>query len=103
MDSLNLSKTEYEYERYGPNTESLRFWKFYDTELLVFLKMNEYQIVLFGLNYSNTEYLKLSSSPPSKFFFIFEYSDQMWWGKFDPLSSYLHEGFLLCFLYISCF
>ena len=26
----------------------------------------------------------------------------MRWGKFDLLFSYLHEGFLLCFLHISC-
>ena len=33
--------------------------------------MNEYRIVLFGLNYSNTEYLKSNSSPPKNFYVNF--------------------------------
>ena len=96
-----------------PNTKLFSFWKFYEyripnysffenftnTELFGFWKWTntEYRIVLFGLNYSNTEYLKSNSSPPKNF--ICEFCDQMRWGKFDPLFSYLHEGFLLCFFY----
>ena len=47
-----------------PNTELFSFWKWTNTE---------YQIVLFGLNYSNTEFLKSNSSPPKKF--ICEFCD----------------------------
>ena len=90
------SWTEYQIPNYSvfenfTNTKLFDFWKWTNTE---------YWIVLFGLNYSNTKYLKSNSSPPKKF--IFEFCDQMRWGKFDPLFSYLHEGFLLFFLHISC-
>ena len=91
---------------YGTNTEYriIRFLKILripNTELFGFrIWMNtEYRIALFGLNYSNTEYLKSNSSPPKNL--ICEFCDQMRWGKFDPLFSYLHERFLLCFLHIS--
>ena len=76
---------------YGPNTELFIFWKWTNTE---------YWIVLFGHNYLNNEYCKSNSSPPKHF--ICEFCDQMRWGHFDPLFSYLHEGFLLCFIHISC-
>ena len=91
---------------YGPNTEYriIRFLKILripNTELFGFWiwTNTEYRIALFGLNYSNTEYLKSNSSPPKNL--ICEFCDQMRWGKFDPLFSYLHERFLLCFLHIS--
>ena len=90
---------------YGPNTEYQIIWflkiiRIPNTKLFGFWKwMNtEYRIVLFGLNYSNTEYLKSNSSPQKNL--ICEFCDQMRWGKFDPLFSYLHEDFLLCFLHI---
>jgi len=57
------------------------FWKWRNTE---------YWIVLLGLNYLNTEYSKLNSSPPKNF--ICEICDQMRWGKFHTLFSYLHQG-----------
>ena len=58
------------------------FWKWTNTE---------YLIVLFDLNYSNTKYLKSNSSTPKNF--ICKFSDQMRWGKFDPIFSYINEGF----------
>ena len=86
--------------RVGPNSEYqiIQFLKILRIpNYLVFENFTntDYQIVLFGLNYSNTEYLKLNSSPPKNF--ICEFCDQMRWGKFDPLFSYLHEGFYCVF------
>ena len=58
-----------------PNTELFGFWKFYKywiPNYSFFWKwMNtEYRIVLFGLNYSNTEYLKLNSISPQKILYV---------------------------------
>ena len=55
--------TEYQIIRF------LKILHFTNTEyqIIHFLKINEYRIVLFGLNYSNTEYLT-SNSTPKKFF-----------------------------------
>ena len=43
-----------------------------------------------------------NSSLPKNFihFIICKIYDQMRCGKFDPLFSYLHEGFLVCFVHI---
>ena len=52
------------------------------------LKMIEYQILISTIRSQLFEYriLKLNSSPPK---FICELCDQMSWGKFDPLFSFL--------------
>ena len=77
--------------RVGPNSE---YGLNTEYRIICFLKMNEYWTVVFGLNYSNTKYLKSNCSPPPKKKIICEFSDQM---ILDPLFSYLHEGSLLCF------
>ena len=46
------------------NTKLFGFWKFYEYQIIPFLKMNKNQIVIFSLNYLNTKYITLNSSPP---------------------------------------
>ena len=83
----------------GPELDRIiQFSKILRIAIIRLLKMNEYRIVLFSLNYSNTKYLKSNSSPPKNF--KCKFCDQMRCGKFDALFSYLHEGFLVCFLHI---
>ena len=49
--------------RVGPNSE---YGLNTEYRIICFLKMNEYWTVVFGLNYSNTKYLKSNCSPPPK-------------------------------------
>ena len=77
------------------------FESFMNTEyqIILFLKMNEYWIVLFGLNYSNTEYLKSNSSPPQKNLYVNFVTNEMrkiWsfifiptWGLFTVFSTHI--------------
>ena len=81
LNSEYGTNTEYQIIRFLkilriPNTELFGFWKWTNTE---------YRIVLFGLNYSNTEYLTSNSTP--KKFFICEFCEK--WDE-DTLILYFH-------------
>ena len=82
---------------FWPNTEYIRFWKFNENWIINFLKIDWIRIVLFGLNYSNTECWRLIDAHCHKLNLWLKEKRRIWFFIFVAIWS-----FFLHFLYKFC-